>query len=260
MHHRKSPADRLPTPKFEEEKDDFFNEFSEIDTKIKNGEFEPPAEAKQQAIKKNMITRVKTGFSIFGAFMLINLMGHFYCALFVYFIQIGIFREIISLKRNYIRERPVKVTVYILWYVFLTSTAFIFFWYFSDKLYFTYSPTIQYILRYKTSIFFSLYTLGFLGFVLSLKMGYIRYQIRMFIETHLVILIAIGTSGAMMTIYEGQIWWIVSAGTVILNDVCAYQVGVVYGKTKLIDLSPKKTVEGFIGGLFGTFIVIRIVF
>jgi len=259
MSQRKSRVEKLPSPKFEEEKEDFFNEFSEIDSKIKNSESEQPPEAKQHAVKKNMVTRIKTGFSIFGAFMLINLMGHFYCALFVYAIQIGIFREIINLKRNYIREKPIKITLYILWYVFLASTAFIFFWYFSDKLYFTYSPTIQYILRYKTTIFFSLYTIGFLAFVLSLKMGYIRYQIRLFIETHLVILIAVGTSGAMMTIYEGQIWWIASAGAVILNDVCAYQVGVVYGRTKLIDLSPKKTVEGFIGGLFGTFIVIRIV-
>jgi phosphatidate cytidylyltransferase len=259
MSQRKLRTDKLPSPQFKEEKDDFFNEFSEIDTKKKANDTDVPPEVQQQAVKKNMMTRIKTGLSIFGAFFFINLMGHFYCALFVYAIQIGIFREIISLKRNYIREKPVKVTVYILWYLFLSSTAFIFFWYFSDKLYFTYSPIIQYILRYKHTIFFGLYTIGFLAFVLSLKMGYIRYQIRLFIETHLVILIAVGTSGAMMTIYEGQIWWIASAGTVILNDVCAYQVGVVFGRTKLIDLSPKKTVEGFIGGLFGTFIAIRLV-
>lgn len=39
-----------------------------------------------------------------------------------------------------------------------------------------------------------------------------------------------------------------NAGATILNDVGAHAFGVLFGKTKLIKLSPKKTVEGFIGG------------
>ncbi len=35
---------------------------------------------------------------------------------------------------------------------------------------------------------------------------------------------------------------------VISNDIMAYVVGVICGKTPLIKLSPKKTWEGFIGG------------
>lgn len=42
---------------------------------------------------------------------------------------------------------------------------------------------------------------------------------------------------------------------VINNDNMAYITGRFIGKTKLTDLSPKKTVEGFIGGLISTIIL-----
>jgi phosphatidate cytidylyltransferase len=239
--------------------EDFFNEFSERETKETKDQSAESPEVKDLAIKRNMLTRAKTGFLIFGAFVLINMLGHFYCALFIYAIQIGIFKEILNIKRNFVLERPVKVTRYLLWYIFIVGSAFIFFLYFSDQLYFTNHATLNYILTYKTSVFFSLYLFGFVLFVTTLKIGYIRYQIRLFIETHLVLLICLATSGAMVTIYEGQIWWIMSCIAVILNDTCAYQVGVVYGRTKLIDLSPKKTVEGFFGGMVGSLLVMRIV-
>ena len=41
---------------------------------------------------------------------------------------------------------------------------------------------------------------------------------------------------------------------VVANDIFAYIFGFFYGKTPLIKLSPKKTWEGFIGGLVCTFI------
>jgi len=46
---------------------------------------------------------------------------------------------------------------------------------------------------------------------------------------------------------------------VIANDTFAYIFGFFFGKTKLIELSPKKTVEGFIGGLVSTLVFAFIV-
>ena len=49
---------------------------------------------------------------------------------------------------------------------------------------------------------------------------------------------------------------------VIVNDCTAYLFGVFFGRTPLIEISPNKTLEGFIGGLVSTifwaFIVIFI--
>lgn len=42
---------------------------------------------------------------------------------------------------------------------------------------------------------------------------------------------------------------------VAINDAAAYFVGISMGKTPLIKISPKKTREGFIGGVVGSFIL-----
>lgn len=55
-------------------------------------------------------------------------------------------------------------------------------------------------------------------------------------------------------ILEGLIWFWVPASLVICNDVFAYIWGITLGRTPLIKLSPKKTVEGFIGAFFSTVI------
>jgi len=46
---------------------------------------------------------------------------------------------------------------------------------------------------------------------------------------------------------------------VIANDIAAYLFGFFLGKTPLIKLSPKKTWEGFIGGVIGTYILAYLV-
>lgn len=50
-------------------------------------------------------------------------------------------------------------------------------------------------------------------------------------------------------------WFLISIITVILNDSGAYFFGKLFGRHSLIDLSPSKTVEGFIGGLFTSVLV-----
>ena len=67
-------------------------------------------------------------------------------------------------------------------------------------------------------------------------------------------------------ILEGHVWFFVPASLVICNDVMAYVCGKLtdpysppahvagkaFGRTPLIKLSPKKTVEGFVGAFICT--------
>lgn len=53
---------------------------------------------------------------------------------------------------------------------------------------------------------------------------------------------------------EGLIWFWVPASLVICNDCFAYIWGKTIGRTPLIKLSPKKTVEGFVGAFISTLI------
>lgn len=55
-------------------------------------------------------------------------------------------------------------------------------------------------------------------------------------------------------ILEGMIWFWVPASLVICNDVFAYIWGITLGRTPLIKLSPKKTVEGFVGAFLSTLV------
>lgn len=48
-------------------------------------------------------------------------------------------------------------------------------------------------------------------------------------------------------------WLFIGASAVVINDSMAYFCGVFFGKRKLIELSPKKTVEGFVGAFFTSF-------
>lgn len=58
----------------------------------------------------------------------------------------------------------------------------------------------------------------------------------------------------MNNIFEGLVWFFLPASLVITNDIFAYIVGITIGRTQLIKLSPKKTVEGFIGAWVFTLI------
>ena len=55
-------------------------------------------------------------------------------------------------------------------------------------------------------------------------------------------------------IFEGLFWFFLPASLVIVNDIFAYICGFFWGKTPLIQLSPKKTWEGFLGGWLCTVI------
>jgi phosphatidate cytidylyltransferase len=60
--------------------------------------------------------------------------------------------------------------------------------------------------------------------------------------------------------YEGMVWMLMPAILVIINDIFAYVFGRLFGKTQLIELSPKKTLEGFLGGFLSTFLMAFYVF
>jgi len=53
-------------------------------------------------------------------------------------------------------------------------------------------------------------------------------------------------------IYRGLIWFFLPSSLVIVNDVFAYIFGMHFGRTRLLKLSPTKTVEGFVGSSFVT--------
>ena len=82
------------------------------------------------------------------------------------------------------------------------------------------------------------------------------YQFTQFCWTHMTLLLVVFQAHFIVnSIFEGLIWFFLPVCLVITNDIFAYICGMIWGKTPLIQLSPKKTVEGFIGGWICTVII-----
>lgn len=69
-----------------------------------------------------------------------------------------------------------------------------------------------------------------------------------------VYLVVVQAHFVMNNIFEGLIWFFLPASLVICNDIFAYVCGITFGRTQLIKLSPKKTVEGFVGAWICTIV------
>lgn len=96
---------------------------------------------------------------------------------------------------------------------------------------------------------------GFVSFVATLKAGHYKFQFTNFAWTHMALyLIVVQAHFVMNNIFEGMIWFFLPAALVITNDIFAYICGIAFGRTQLIKLSPKKTVEGFVGAWIMTLI------
>lgn len=67
-------------------------------------------------------------------------------------------------------------------------------------------------------------------------------------------LIVVQAHFTMNNIFEGMIWFFLPASLVITNDIFAYICGITFGRTQLIKISPKKTVEGFVGAWMCTIV------
>jgi len=100
-----------------------------------------------------------------------------------------------------------------------------------------------------------LYILGFVFFVASLMRGHYKFQFTQFAWTHMALyLVVVQAHFVINNIFEGLIWFFLPVSLVVTNDIFAYICGITFGRTQLIKLSPKKTVEGFVGAWICTII------
>ncbi len=70
------------------------------------------------------------------------------------------------------------------------------------------------------------------------------------------LLFALYATASSMTYFLGIFWAIIIPFMVATNDTMAYFCGRTFGKTRLIKLSPNKTLEGFLGGAFFTVVCV----
>ncbi|EJF57662.1 phosphatidate cytidylyltransferase, partial [Dichomitus squalens LYAD-421 SS1] len=213
--------------------------------------------------RRSFLTRTLWTFIMIGGFITLLLMGHGYMVLLVMLCQTLVYREVtalFSLKRkdgqsNISGRDPWSKTLN--WYFFAVTNYFLYgesIIYYFKHVVFSNAQLTPFATNHRF-VSFTLYLIGFVGFVMSLKRGYLKQQFGMFCWVHMTLLLIVVSSHFIVNnILEGLIWFWVPASLVICNDVFAYVWGITVGRTPLIKLSPKKTVEGFIGAFFSTLV------
>jgi len=122
-------------------------------------------------------------------------------------------------------------------------------------------PKLQVVLKWTVRHhgFLSLccYLGGFVGFVVTLQKGKYLEQFAQLAWTNTILLYTLVPSSFLVSLIfqQGILWLVFPACLVIVNDVAAYFFGFFFGRTPLIKISPKKTWEGWVGGLIGTILV-----
>ncbi|KAI7520734.1 phosphatidate cytidylyltransferase, partial [Hortaea werneckii] len=184
--------------------------------------------------------------------------GHIYVIIIVTAVQIISFKEVIAISNVPSRARSLRFTKTLNWY-FLGTTMY-FLYGESVIYYFKHIVLIDRVLlpfaTHHRFISFMLYVIGFVFFVGSLQKGHYRFQFTQFAWTHMALyLIVVQAHFIMNNIFEGMIWFFLPVSLVITNDIFAYVCGITFGRTQLIEISPKKTVEGFLGAWLCTLIL-----
>ncbi|KAK3985933.1 cytidylyltransferase family-domain-containing protein [Cladorrhinum sp. PSN332] len=224
-------------------------------------EQEPPAAVPSSTVseyekkKANFVTRTLWTFVMIGGFFFALFMGHIYVILIITAIQIVSFKEVIAIANVPSKARDLRFTKALNWY-FLASTMYFLYgesviYYFRHIIFF--DRALQVMATHHRFISFTIHVFGFVFFVGTLKKDHLKFQFSQFAWTHMALfLINVQAHFIMNNVFEGMIWFFLPAALVITNDIFAYICGITFGRTQLIKLSPKKTVEGFVGAWFMT--------
>lgn len=198
----------------------------------------------------------RTVYSLLMAysFLAIIAAGADICVPLVLSILVMMFREVLRINQKERKDRQMPyfrlLPWWFLWVTVLVATAYNL----QGPLQASF-PVLRPLYHSFGLVAFSLYVGGLVAFVLSLKKGMYRYQFHQFtwMAMTLIFIVVQGSLQVTNMLY-GMIWFLLPISCVVNNDIWAYGFGKSFGKTKLLALSPKKTVEGFLGAWLFTMI------
>lgn len=216
-----------------------------------------PTEAEKK--KQNFIVRAIWTIVMLVGFIIIIAMGHIWTVLLILACQILTFKECISVTSQSSKEKNLPLTKSLNWYLLFTTIYYLdgesFIHTFNHLILFSKYPVLMVLASHHKFISFCLYIFGFIFFVATLQKGFYKFQFAQLCITHMVLLLVVFQAHLIINnIFNGMIWFLLPALLVVTNDIFAYLCGITFGKTQLIAISPKKTVEGFVGAWIFTLI------
>lgn len=207
-----------------------------------------------QSKYKSMWIRARSSVWMIAGFATIIYMGHLYIWAMVVVIQIVMCRELFNLMRKANESGDLPGFRLLNWHFFFTAMLFAYGRFLSGQLVNTVTSDkflyqlVSGLIKYQMFICYFLYIAGFMWFILTLKKGMYKYQFGQFAWTHMILFVVfLQSSFAVANIFEGIFWFLLPASLIVINDIGAYIFGFFFGRRPLIQLSPKKTWEGYIG-------------
>jgi len=206
--------------------------------------------------KKDHAVRMFSTWMMTATILTVLYCGHIALCAFVFMCGAAIFGEILNLRAPPDASRGSTGVHFrtVNWGFFTAASYFVYgksvLAHFSEQGYAIMDTrAVQLLMRHHSFIAFCMYVVFFLAFVMTLRAGAYMMQFGAFARAHIaLLLVLLSTSMTVLNIKNGLVWFVLPATLVIINDSFAYLVGRKFGKTKLVALSPNKTVEGFIGG------------
>ncbi|KAH7351997.1 hypothetical protein KP509_19G024300 [Ceratopteris richardii] len=189
-----------------------------------------------------------------GGFIFILYLGHLFIWGMIVVIQILMAKELFALAARAQREKQLPGFRLLNWHFFFTAMVYVYGRFLSKQLVNSISSDriltqlFSGYIKYHMLICYSMYIIGFVWFILTLRKRSYHYQFGQFAWTHMILFVVFTQSAfTVANIFEGIIWFLLPASLIVINDIAAYICGFFFGRTPLIKLSPKKTWEGFIG-------------
>lgn len=207
--------------------------------------------------KLAFMTRTVWTFVMILCFFTAIAFGHLPLICLVVGFQIMTFKEIIALTSEPARDKNIPYNRSLNWYFLIATLYYLdspdFLSFFQEEIYSNKFLTVL-VVNHKL-VSYSLFIAGFVFFVWTLKKGYYKFQFAQLCITHMTLLLVVVQSHLIIkNILNGMIWFFLPVALVVVNDIFAYLCGITFGKTQLIEISPKKTVEGFVGAWICTMI------
>lgn len=207
--------------------------------------------------KSNGLKRTVSGLSLGACFFAIIYAGVPAISLMCFVIQIKCFDEILKIGYNLKNVRGIPLFRTLNWYFLIAANYFLVGESFIQhtQIYIKKYYILVLLTSYHRFVSFCIYFVGLMCFMIILRKKVIRQQFSLLFWTHFLLMtISVQIYMIIQVMFEGIIWLIMTVWLVILNDIFAYVFGKYFGRTPLISLSPKKTVEGFVLGGFSTVI------
>ena len=208
---------------------------------------------------RSMRTRVVSGVILGLGALAAILGGHITLGLLTMFLCGVMHSEVISIGYRHKQVGQLDIPFFrsLGWYFFVIGMYFTTGRQLTERFRLNFTTATEWRLeRHHVLISFCLYVLGFVAFVSLLRRGLYKYQFRALAWTQLSVVVFCSMfSSSLFLMLRGNFWAIMPLVLVVINDTMAYFCGVMFGKTPLTALSPKKTWEGFFGAAFFTVVL-----